>query len=792
MPLVAGPEGGTLLIAAEKADPQHGEPFGFSSLRTLEELFNVAGYPFGAVAQHAVLPATSPIPPDIDRLVSQKCVSTWVRRGDHWVEPQFADALQGFLDRVARARPNVVVALDDFALYALTGLRAARKWRGSVLRGVAGEVVCKVIPTLSPQALYREWELRETVITDLKRAVREDSRGNVPLKRNTRYILRPDFLTAYNTLKMLLARLDKGRMRTVADIETRAGHISCIGIGWSNLDAICIPLMCVERPEGYWPIDQELIIMEMVGKVLTHPNCDGTLQNGSYDQQYTDFWYWFTPNLQHDTLITQHAMFSWSKKSLDYLASLYADPYVYWKDDGKNWDPSMPEDDHWFYNCEDLTYTWEVRDGQEAVIESLTPTWPKLPEVVAKQNELNGAVLRMMKRGVRTCPNERAKAHVKIEASLARMQSELEYYVGAKINVNSPKQMNSLFYDVLQMTPVRKRNANGIWVPSTDDASLQKIAEREPLVLPITDLVSKMRSARVFDSTFVQMPMDRDGRIRCMYKVGGTGTYRFASTENAFGSGGNLQNIPEGDEDVDYLPNVRKFFLPDEGMTWFDLDGDSADLRFVTWDCDCTYMKKAFAAGKKPYVEVAKEYYQDDSITKNHPKYKLFKAFCHATNYLGEPEGLAPRLGLPAYDIAKLQAWYFGLCPEIRAWQEDIKQQVSGRGFIENTFGYRCYFPGRVTKKTYGEAVAWKPQSSVAVWVNRILGRIDAANLAGEEIFLLLQVHDSLDGQFPTVQTDYYLPRIKELATFDIETPSGNMTIPVGLKTSTVSWGDCK
>jgi len=52
----------------------------------------------------------------------------------------------------------------------------------------------------------------------------------------------------------------------------------------------------------------------------------------------------------------------------------------------------------------------------------------------------------------------------------------------------------------------------------------------------------------VFLSTFIMMPLDQDSRMRCSYNICGTETYRFSSSKNAFGSGGNLQNLPKGDE----------------------------------------------------------------------------------------------------------------------------------------------------------------------------------------------------------------------------------------------------
>lgn len=717
----------------------------------------------------------------------------------HWAGLYVPDALLAERDRVwqeiSLARPEVVCGLDDLALFVLTGKVSCRKWRGSILQAQVGDHKFKVIPTLSPAAVFREWDMRGTVVIDWKRVRAEWAKGPIVRKKPTTRIVRPNISQAFRYLNKVEELLRRGKTEIEVDIETRAGHISCIGVCAHDDEAICIPLMCVERPDGYWTAAEEALVMEKLGRVLCHPNADNTYQNGNYDQQYMQFWYFWQPRLGFDTMISHHSMFSTSKKSLDYLASIYCDHYEFWKDDGKNWDPSMPEEDHWNYNIDDLFYTREIRKKQEEALAVHALGWPALPSVVRFQNELSDPVLRMMERGVRTDLKARHDLGIELRAYIARQQAELEHLISQPININSPKQMMDLFYSVLGQTPIKKRKQDGSWGPSTDDDSLSKIAYREPLLAPVVELVQALRSASKFDSTYLQMPLDRDQRLRCAYGIAKTITYRFNSTENAFGTGGNLQNIPEGDEDgatPGHLPNIRKLFIPDPGYTWFDLDGDSADLRIVTWESDCRQMKEYFAAGVKPYVEIAKEFYHDPSITKHHHSYKRMKALCHATNYLGEPMGLSSRIGLPVHEIERMQKWYFAMCPEIKAWQENIKREVDGQAWIENIFGYRCYFNGRITQKTYGEAVAWKPQSGVACWINRCLKAIDTDYQAGGLSQLLLQVHDSLDGQFPTAKKEEAVAALRRLTSFAIETPSGPMVIPIGLKFSEKSWGDCE
>lgn len=235
------------------------------------------------------------------------------------------------------------------------------------------------------------------------------------------------------------------------------------------------------------------------------------------------------------------------------------------------------------------------------------------------------------------------------------------------------------------------------------------------------------------------------------------------------------------------LPNVRKLFVPDPGMTFFDIDLDSADLRIVVWESDCIEMKAMFAEGLKPYVEVAKEYYRDPTIDKHHPSYKLFKALCHGTNYLGTANGLAGRIGLLAHEVERIQTWYYGKFPEIKRWQDDLCARLRANRYVQNVFGYRIWFFDRMEGTIFNQAVAAVPQSTVACLINRGYRNIHANE---KEIQVLLQVHDSLAGQFPTHLRDQSIRKILDHCSVPLPYDQP-LVIPVGLVTSEASWGDC-
>ena len=177
-------------------------------------------------------------------------------------------------------------------------------------------------------------------------------------------------------------------------------------------------------------------------------------------------------------------------------------------------------------------------------------------------------------------------------------------------------------------------------------------------------------------------------------------------------------------------------------------------------------------------------------MTKNsHPReYAMFKSLCHGTNYLGTADGIAPRIGLNVHETERIQKWYYGMCPEIKRWQEEIKKQVSGRRYVENVFGYRMYFFDKIEGTIFNQAVAWIPQSSVGCLINRAYVNIHH-NLP--EVEVLLQVHDSLMGQFDSMQGEWALRRIVEES--QVPLPYADpLVIPVGIVHSKESWGDCR
>lgn len=711
---------------------------------------------------------------------------------------------------VRMMKPKVIIALGNLALWALTGETGIEKWRGSELEYIGGEGSNRpvVVPTFAPT--YMSWVRRATSISalDFHRAillVKQDC----TLTEEREMAIRPNYEIVTDVLDELVDDLKDEQLWIDIDIETRAGHISCIGLSWSSLDSMCIPFMCVEKPYGYWDEFSEARIVHGLYKVLTHPNAFIRGQNLLYDCQYIYRYWHFVPNVKQDTMISHHTLFTDYPNNLAFMSSIYCAHYRNWKDEGKKWflpqpvpeNPNEPtgEDQLWYYNLKDCFNTRECGEVTQLLLERYG-----LSDIDAFQQRMFYPILRAMQIGVRIDLEVRAALNKQLVSQSQIRTQELEYIVGHPINPKSPKQMCEFFYTDLRQPPVMsKATKTSAAHPTCDDDALQQIKAKEPLLAPIVDRIEEIRSLGTLNANFIECPLDYDNRMRCSYNPAGTTTYRLSSSENAFGTGTNLQNVHSGRVNATFsTPNIKTMFIPDPGYTFFDCDLDRADLYTVVWESGEQAFKDALHRGVDMHLLTAFDLLELDISpdliiegTESHKelknKYKnerdFSKRFVHGTNYLGSAATMAKAAGITTAKSAKYQAIYFERHPGIAAWHERVKESLLTKGYVLNAFGYKFDLFER-SLKYLTEAVAWIPQSTTSCVINRVWVNLYDSN---PEIQVLLQTHDSLAGQFPTHLLEESLAAIQKAGQVIVPYPDP-MIIPISTNYSDKSWGDCK
>lgn len=188
--------------------------------------------------------------------------------------------------------------------------------------------------------------------------------------------------------------------------------------------------------------------------------------------------------------------------------------------------------------------------------------------------------------------------------------------------------------------------------------------------------------------------------------------------------------------------------------------------------------------GKKDSCNCGPRCYWDYRTPRSHFR-EFSKVFCHATNYGGKSRTVAAHTGRTIHEIDQAQKRWFQRNPGIKRWHDRTEYQVKRFRFVENRFGYRWYIFDRLDQ-VLPEALAWTPQSTVSIVINRIWMNL-YENL--KEVQVLLQVHDSLAGQFPD-DDQPWAERIEEQARIVVPYDDP-LIIPFSVKTSKVSWGEC-
>jgi DNA polymerase-1 len=400
------------------------------------------------------------------------------------------------------------------------------------------------------------------------------------------------------------------------------------------------------------------------------------------------------------------------------------------------------------------------------------------------------AAYRMTLRGTKINKTFRAEEDKKLDIRRKEIDQWFQTVLGHPLNPSSHLQMKRLIYGDFNI-PVQYHKKTK--QPTLDDDALQKIYARNPLLRPLLIKIGEWRSLGVFRNNFFAARLSPDGRMRCTFNLTGTETYRWSSGEDSFGDGTNLQNIPKDKPSkvklttgkIETLPNVRKMFFPDVGYVMVEGDLQRADAQVVCWEAGDERLKEMFRNGADIHTENARAIFHVKDVTYN--QRQACKQGVHATNYGASARTLAAALGCSVAEAEAFQSNWFRAHPEIKDWQDDVMSQLMTRRYVENKFGYRRFYFDRIDRSLLGEALAWIPQSTVALAINHALANVNE-QFAGP-IEPLLQVHDSIVVQ---IKKEHYhrlfTPMRRAML---IEVPYDDpLIIPVTLAASDVSWGD--
>ena len=322
--------------------------------------------------------------------------------------------------------------------------------------------------------------------------------------------------------------------------------------------------------------------------------------------------------------------------------------------------------------------------------------------------------------------------HVEAEEKAAR-----ELAGDEKLNLNSPKQLQTVLFETLDL-PKTKKTKTGY---STAAKEIEQLAINHPH--PFLDHLLAHREYQKLKTTLEGLikTVQSDGRIHTTFNQTVASTGRLSSTDP------NLQNIPVRTESG---RTIRSAFIVGEGYeTLLTADYSQIEMRVMAHLSQDPGLIEAYKEGEDLHNYVGSRVF-DVPVDQVTPELRRrVKAMSYGLVYGLSAFGLSQQLSIPAGEAKKIMEAYFDRFGGVKKYLADVVEQARKDGYTATVFGRRRYLPeltsdNRLARENAERAALNAPiQGTAADIIKVAMIRVDNA-LEGFKSRVLLQVHDEL------------------------------------------------
>ena len=372
--------------------------------------------------------------------------------------------------------------------------------------------------------------------------------------------------------------------------------------------------------------------------------------------------------------------------------------------------------------------------------------WPKLeatPSLKSVFSEIELPLISILSKIERTgvlldqaLLNSQSK---ELKERLIDLEREAYQLAGEEFNLGSPKQLQQIFFEKLQL-PVIKKTPKG--QPSTAEPVLQELALDYPLPKVIMEyrLLSKLKST--YTDQLPKQVNGETGRVHTSYHQAVTATGRLSSTDP------NLQNIPIRTEEG---RRIRKAFIAEEGYELVAADYSQIELRIMAHLSKDEGLVAAFNNNLDIHRATAAEVFGRKLEEVDDAERRSAKAINFGLIYGMSAFGLSRQLNISRGAAQEYIDLYFERYPGVRNYMDRTRTEAAERGFVETIFGRRLYLPeinaSNFQRRAAAERTAINApmQGSAADIIKRAMIKVDAwLEESKLDARIIMQVHDEL------------------------------------------------
>ncbi len=394
------------------------------------------------------------------------------------------------------------------------------------------------------------------------------------------------------------------------------------------------------------------------------------------------------------------------------------------------------------YACEDadvalrLAETLEPALNREGLLDLLETVELPICEVLL-QMEFNG---------VKLDSDFLEKMSRELAGEIEQLGAECHLLAGTEFNLNSPKQLQHVLFEKLNLpTKMSRKTKTGY---STDQDVLEKLAPLDPLPKKLLEYRRLQKLKSTYVDAIPKLVNKRTNRLHTSYNQAVAATGRLSSTDP------NLQNIPIRTE---MGAEIRRAFIAEEGNLLLSADYSQIELRMMAHLSGDKELIGAFVAGEDIHTSTASKIFrvQPEDVSKQ--QRSASKAVNFGVLFGMREYGLSTRLGISVKQAKEFIQGYFGAYPRVEQFIGELLKEAHEDGYVSTILGRRRPLPElkssnkNVAMQAERMAIATTVQGSAADLIKLAMIQLHR-DLKREKPpwKMLLQVHDELIFEVPT------------------------------------------
>ncbi len=409
---------------------------------------------------------------------------------------------------------------------------------------------------------------------------------------------------------------------------------------------------------------------------------------------------------------------------------------------------------YWTYNTKDSLVTYEIYEKQEKELK-IRGLWDFYQKYYIS---IFPVAYDISMHGLKIDEARRYVVAERVHKGLEGMRQEIYKKVGYEFNTESPIQLSKVLFSTLQL-PVQMYKGR----VTTDAKALDRLIERtgNPILQDIVDI----RKLAKLESTYLKSKLDA-GHIRSEIVIAQTTSGRWASRKSAWGSGGNLQNIPSGKTEVSdrvlkVLDNdktiIKSCFVPEsDDYVFIEIDLSNAETWYTAFKAKDKVLMDALRQGADTHCIVGEICYCIPVAQINDIQRNIAKRVGHGFNYGMGEKMMSMTTKLPLSLVKEMYARLKKTRPAIPEYHREIERCIIEDKCLINAWGRKRIFFDRIPytyvkgkkvaiiSEIYKSGYSYIPQSSVPDTIGNVILRFEERKYEIEGARIALQIHDSL------------------------------------------------